>query len=82
MKQLKDQITALSASKHLKDSSTIISELTSSLRISNSDIKYQLLHGAAFKEMLDPRDQVLEHEFNFEELFSEKDVNEEGTSFT
>ena len=59
MKQLKEQITALSNSRVHKESSAAIAELTSSLFISNQDIKYQLLHGSDFRDMLDPRDQVL-----------------------
>ena len=65
MKQLKDQINSLSASRTFKESSAAIQQISSTLQISNKDVKYQLLHGAAFKDMLDPRDQVLEHEFDF-----------------
>mgnify|MGYP000687000703 CR=1 FL=1 len=62
MKQLKDQISNLSVSKSQKKCTlTALSDLTSSLKITNVDLKYQLLHGAAFKDMLDARDQVLEH---------------------
>ena len=81
MKQLKEQISALSNSRIHKESSAAIAELTSSLFISNQDIKYQLLHGADFRDMLDPRDQVLEHSFSFKEVFSEKDLEELGTNF-
>ena len=62
MKHLKEQISALSASRNQgRDTLTVLSDLTSTLKISNVDLKYQLQHGAAFKDMLDARDQVLEH---------------------
>ena len=67
MKQLKDQISHLSASRSLKgeDGSSLLQDFSSSLKISNSEIKYQLQHGVAFKDLLDPRDTVLEHDFDF-----------------
>ena len=61
MKQIVEHIAALSSSKTQNDKPLNISELSATLNISNQNIKYQLQHGAAFKDLLDPRDQVLEH---------------------
>ena len=61
MKQLKDNIAALSSARTRNDKPINVSELSFTLNISNQNIKYQLQHGAAFKDLLDPRDQVLEH---------------------
>lgn len=36
------------------------------LLINNKDCRYRLKYGSEFKEMLEARDQVLEHEFDFE----------------
>lgn len=36
------------------------------LRITNKDCRYRLKYGCEFKDMLEARDQVLEHEFDFE----------------
>ena len=36
-----------------------------SLHITNQFSKYQLPHGGQFEHLLDPRDQVMEHDFDF-----------------
>ena len=61
MKQIMEHIAALSSSKTYTDKPLNISELSATLNISNHNIKYRLQHGAEFKDLLDPRDQVLEH---------------------
>ena len=39
--------------------------VSNSLVISNKDDRYTLKYGPEFKDLLDARDQVMEHEFNF-----------------
>ena len=47
---------------------------SNSLVISNKEDRYSLKYGPEFKELLDARDQVMEHEFNFS--FSLKGQNQ------
>ena len=80
MDRLKRQINALSANSSLPSQpsqSSFLNNLTN-LKISNSDLKYTLEHGPEFLHMLDPRDQILEHEFNFDEQFSKNDIDPDG----
>ena len=49
MNQLKEQINKFSSLRSSRESFTAVQENTSTLRISNRDVKYQLLHGAAFR---------------------------------
>lgn len=35
------------------------------VRVTNRTSRYKLEHGSDFKHMLEPRDQILEHEFDF-----------------
>ena len=77
MNRLKSQINTLSTSKRLKEqTSSFIPDLSSSLRISNENLKYELKYGSPFKDMLEPRDQVLEHSFTFNVDISPQDISE------
>ena len=46
------------------------SKETNSIIISNKESKYRFKYGQEFKDMLEPRDQVLEHDFDFSLSFS------------
>ncbi len=46
------------------------------LRISNISSKYRLMFGEEFKQMLEPRDQVMEHGYAFQLQLSKEDINE------
>jgi hypothetical protein len=35
------------------------------LHVTNRDTKYQLVHGRNFKYLIEPRDMVLEHDYDF-----------------
>ena len=45
--------------------SNVFQEDPNSLRISNEECRYRLHHGSAFEHLLEARDQVLEHTFDF-----------------
>ena len=49
------------------------------LVVTNEDSRYRLKYGGEFREMLDPRDQVMEHPFKFH--VNLKDLEEGGGDF-
>jgi hypothetical protein len=81
MSRLQNQINSLATPRSLADSKTSIpsmpnippslfaSQVVNAVKISNQETRYQLHHGAEYREMLEPRDQVLEHSFDFQEEF-------------
>ncbi len=46
------------------------------LQISNIFSKYRLVFGEEFKQMLEPRDQVMEHSYDFQLQISKEDISE------
>jgi hypothetical protein len=68
--------------KHAVERQTFVSGLQSILRISNEETIYQLKHGKCFGQLLEPRDQVLEHAFNVEEEYSLDEFESERIEFT
>jgi hypothetical protein len=68
--------------KHAAERQAFVSELQSSIHISNEETKYQLKYGSAFGQLLEPRDQVLEHTFDFEEKYASEEFKYDKLDFT
>ncbi len=51
------------------------------IRVSNQNSKHRLKHGQDFKDLLDPRDQVLEHDFDFSIALRTEEINQEDFQF-
>ena len=56
-------------------------EESSQLCISNHRSCYQLKYGSEYKNLLDPRDQVMEHKFNFNFNVHDPALLKEGDNF-
>jgi hypothetical protein len=68
--------------KHAPERQTLVSELQSTIRISNEETRYELKYGNAFGQLLESRDQVLEHAFNFDEKYSNEEFEYDRLDFT
>ena len=51
------------------------------ITISNKETKYQLKHSENFKALLEPRDQVLEHEFSFQQEVMREELKQKQYKF-
>jgi hypothetical protein len=51
------------------------------IRITNENSKHRLKHGQDFKDLLDPRDQVLEHDFDFSIALRTEEIAQEDFQF-
>jgi hypothetical protein len=51
------------------------------IRITNQNSKHRLKHGHDFKDLLDARDMVLEHDFNFTIALRPEDISKEFIPF-
>ena len=67
VQRLKEQVSIFTNSNSKVNSTFMANELqAAALHITNQHSKYQLQHGSQFETLLDPRDRILEHDFNFE----------------
>ena len=83
MNKIRSQINSLTSSKAINESFLIgNTERTSLLKINNIEDRYRLEHGLEFKDLLDPRDQVLEHRFEFNLEMARDCIGADGSNFT
>jgi hypothetical protein len=51
------------------------------IRITNQSSKHRLKHGLDFKDLLDARDMVLEHDFDFTVALRTEEISQESFNF-
>ena len=64
---------------HLSTNFKLVS--VKNIRITNQNSKHRLKHGHDFKDLLDARDMVLEHDFNFTIALRPEEISKESFKF-
>ena len=64
---------------HLSTNFKLVS--VKNIRITNQNSKHRLKHGHDFKDLLDARDMVLEHDFDFTVALRTEEISQESFQF-